>query len=564
MWVICFVIDVSDNHLCHEVELKFMDTSTERERWQKKRQYSPRELELALNVLKAVREGVEVRQALRANPLPEGRGFLAKHTLVAAYRRMVETGEWEEDPVLLAKIRMKPIRTLSGVTTITILTRPHPCPGECIFCPSEAGLPQSYLSDEPGARRGVENHFDPYLQVSSRLRALHEVGHPTEKIELLILGGSWSAYPSDYREWFIRRCFEALNEENPLDDQGLVSLAEVQARNVNGLHRNVGLVIETRPDLVTLEGLLELRRQGVTKIQVGVQSMDDRILLLNRRGHTAEDAEAAVALIRAAGYKVVVHWMPNLLGATPESDRQDFKRLWRKGGLQPDELKIYPCQLLESAELYRYWQAGEYQPYSEETLISLIADVKLEVPRFCRINRVIRDIPSPLVVEGNRNTSLRQDVALLLKQRGQQCQCIRCREIRYGKVDPETLVLTDQVYRAGQAEEHFLSFNTPDDKIVGFLRLSLPLVETTPTIPDLHQAAIIREVHVYGQSLEVGSEQIGAAQHIGLGTQLLQEAERIARDRDFQRLAVISAVGTRNYYADRGFRLGELYMRKSL
>ena len=540
-----------------------MDTSTERERWQKKRQYSPQELELALKVLEAVRAGAEVRQALRANPLPEGRGFLAKHTLVAAYRQMVEAGKWEEDPVLLAKIRMKPIRTLSGVTTITILTKPYPCPGECIFCPNEAGLPQSYLSDEPGARRGVENHFDPYLQVSSRLKALHEVGHPTDKIELLILGGSWSAYPADYREWFIRRCFEALNEENPLDDQGSVSLAEVQARNADGVHRNVGLVVETRPDLITREGLLECRRQGVTKIQIGVQSMDDTILQLNRRGHTVAQTEAAVALVREAGFKVLLHWMPNLLGATPESDREDFKRLWREGGLQPDELKIYPCQLLESAELYRYWQAGEYQPYSEETLISLIADVKMDVPRFCRINRVIRDIPSTLVVEGNRNTSLRQDVALFLQKRGQQCQCIRCREIRYGKVDRKSLVLTDQVYLAGRAEEHFLSFNTPEDKIVGFLRLSLPQVETSPAIPELHQAAIIREVHVYGQSLEVGAEQAGAAQHIGLGSRLLLEAEKIAREHNYEGLAVISAVGTRNYYAERGFKLGELYMRKS-
>lgn len=292
--------------------------------------------------------------------------------------------------------------------------------------------------------------------------------------------------------------------------------------------------------------------------------MDDDVLLRNRRGHTAAEAEEAVALVRAAGYKVVLHWMPNLLGATPESDRRDFSRLWREGGLQPDELKIYPCQLLESAELYRYWQAGEYQPYAEETLISLIADVKLEVPRFCRINRVIRDIPSPLVVEGNRNTSLRQDVAQLLKERGQQCQCIRCREIRYGKVEPDQLTLADQVYRAGNAEEHFLSFNTPEDKIVGFLRLSLPLEEMVPAIPDLEQAAIIREVHVYGQSLEVGSEQAGAAQHIGLGSQLLREAERITREHGFRGLAVISAVGTRNYYADRGFELGELYMRKDL
>lgn len=541
-----------------------MDSQTVREKWQKKRQYSPQELELAIKVLEAVREGAEVRQALRANPLPGGRGFLAKHALVAAYRRMVESGGWEDDPVLLAKIRMKPVRTLSGVTTITILTKPHPCPGECIFCPSEKGLPQSYLSAEPGARRGVENNFDPFLQVRARLKALHEVGHPTEKIELLILGGSWSAYPADYREWFIRRCFEALNEENPLDDRGEVPLAEVQARNVDGIHRNVGLVVETRPDLITLEGLLELRRQGVTKIQIGVQSMNDEILKKNRRGHSNAETEAAVALVRAAGYKVVLHWMPNLLGASPQSDREDFKKLWREGGLQPDELKIYPCQLLENAELYQYWQAGEYQPYSEDTLVSLVADVKQDVPRFCRINRVIRDIPSTLVVEGNRNTSLRQDVALLMKQRGQQCQCIRCREIRYGTVEPEELTLTDQVYHAGQAEEHFLSFNTPDDRIVGFLRLSLPKVETVPPIPDLHQSAIIREVHVYGQSLELGAEQAGAAQHIGLGSRLLREAERVAKDRGFCGLAVISAVGTRNYYADRGFEPGSLYMRKPL
>lgn len=541
-----------------------MTNSPDRERWQKKRQYTAEELALAIRVLEAVRGGADVRQALRANPLPQGRGFLAKHALVAAYRRQIDLGEWDEDPFLLAKIRMKPVRTLSGVTTITILTKPFPCPGDCIFCPNEPGLPQSYLSDEPGARRGVENQFDPYLQVSSRLKALHDVGHPTEKIELLILGGSWSAYPSDYREWFIRRCFEALNEENPQDNLGDVPLAEVQARNVNGIHRNVGLVIETRPDLITLAGLMELRRQGVTKIQIGVQSMDDRVLLLNRRGHTAADAEDAVALVRAAGYKVVVHWMPNLLGATPESDRQDFKRLWREGGLQPDELKIYPCQLLESAELYRYWQNGDFEPYSEQTLVELIAEVKLDVPRFCRINRVIRDIPSPLVVEGNRNTSLRQDVALFLEQRGQRCQCIRCREIRQGSVDPSGLYLSDEVYLAGQAEEHFLSFNTPADKIVGFLRLSLPQIETIPVIPDLHRAAIIREVHVYGQSLEVGSGQTGAAQHIGLGTQLLAQAERIARERGFEGLAVIAAIGTREYYAARGFSQRELYMRKEI
>lgn len=536
----------------------------ERELWRQKRQYSDEDMALAQTILEEIRRGTDALKALRSNPLPGGRGFLAKHALVAAYREKVSLGEWEDDPVLLAKIRMKPIRTLSGVTTITVLTKPHPCPGECIFCPSEEGLPQSYLSDEPGARRGVEHAFDPFTQVSSRLKALHEVGHPTDKIELLILGGSWTAYPASYREWFIRRCFEALNQENPNDDTGEVSLADVQKTNSQARHRNVGLVVETRPDLITIENLVEMRRQGVTKMQLGIQSMDDRILQLNKRGHSAEEAEEAIRLVRAAGYKVVVHWMPNLLGATPQSDREDFARLWREGGVNPDEMKIYPCQLLRNAELYQYWERGEYRPYEEQELIDLLADIKPTVPRFCRINRVIRDIPSNHVVEGNRNTSLRQDVAQEMKKRGSSCQCIRCREIRKGKIDDRNLVLDDQVYKAGWAEEHFLSYNTQDDNILGFLRLSLPSANHFFPVEELQDAAIIREVHVYGQSVELGGESSGSVQHRGLGSSLIEKAAEIALSNGYRKLTVISAVGTREYYAARGFTLTDLYMVRDL
>ena len=536
----------------------------ERELWRQKRQYSDEDMALAQTILEEIRRGTDALKALRSNPLPGGRGFLAKHALVAAYREKVSLGEWEDDPVLLAKIRMKPIRTLSGVTTITVLTKPHPCPGECIFCPSEEGLPQSYLSDEPGARRGVEHAFDPFTQVSSRLKALHEVGHPTDKIELLILGGSWTAYPASYREWYIRRCFEALNQENPNDDTGEVSLADVQKTNSQARHRNVGLVVETRPDLITIENLVEMRRQGVTKMQLGIQSMDDRILQLNKRGHSAEEAEEAIRLVRAAGYKVVVHWMPNLLGATPQSDRKDFARLWREGGVNPDEMKIYPCQLLRNAELYQYWERGEYRPYEEQELIDLLADIKPTVPRFCRINRVIRDIPSNHVVEGNRNTSLRQDVDQEMKKRGSSCQCIRCREIRKGKIDDRNLVLDDQVYKAGWAEEHFLSYNTQDDNILGFLRLSLPSANHFFPVEELQDAAIIREVHVYGQSVELGGESSGSVQHRGLGSSLIEKAAEIALSKGYRKLTVISAVGTREYYAARGFTLTDLYMVRDL
>ena len=535
---------------------------TNAQEWHRKRSYSPEELDLAKAALADIRAGMEVQKALRRHPLPEGRGFLAKHTLVAAYRELVDTGEWPADGEVLARIRMKPVRTLSGVTTITVLTKPFPCPGECIFCPTEADMPQSYLPDEPGARRGLENEFDPYRQVSSRLKALREVGHPTDKIELLILGGSWSAYPRDYREWFVRRCFEALNGENPADDHTAARLADAQQRNETGKHRCVGLTLETRPDLITRDELIFDRALGATKLQIGIQSLDDRVLALNRRGHSAAQAVEAARLIRAAGFKLVAHWMPNLLGATPESDRADFARLWEPGSIQPDELKIYPCQLLRSAELYRYWERGEYQPYSEAELITLLADIKPDVPRYCRINRVIRDIPSPNVVEGNRNTSLRQDVAVELKRRGTACACIRCREVRRGKVEIDKLRLNDLVYHTKSTEEHFLTFDTPDDKLAGFLRLSLPREGNLLRLADLEGAAIIREVHVYGQSIEVGADLPGAAQHAGLGSRLLVEAERITRASGFARLAVISAVGTRKYYAARGFEHGALYMVK--
>jgi len=532
--------------------------------WKEKRMNNPGELSLAKEVLEDLRCGMDLRKALRQHPLPDGAGFLAKHTLVAAYRELVESGEWDEDPQILAAIRMKPIRTLSGVTTITVLTKPNACPGECIFCPTESNMPQSYLSDEPGARRGVENEFDPYRQVTSRLKALHEVGHPTDKVELLILGGSWTAYPPSYREWFIRRCFEALNTENPLDDQGEIRLEDVQTRNESSQHRNVGLVVETRPDLITRSELIFNRKLGVTKFQIGIQSLDDHILALNKRGHTVEQARQAVDLLRAAGFKVVAHWMPNLLGATLESDRADFAKLWIEGSIQPDEIKIYPCQLLQNTELYHYWQNGEYQPYSEEQLIDLLADIKPTVPRYCRINRVIRDIPSTNVVAGNRNTSLRQDVARELERRGKRCNCIRCREIRGSHMQKANLELHDLVYQTGVSEEHFLSYDTEDDRLAGFLRLSLPYENNVLEIPDLEDAAIIREVHVYGQSLEVGTEQAGAAQHAGIGKNLIQKAEEIARGQGYNRLAVIAAVGTRQYYAMRGFEMGELYMVKPL
>jgi len=321
--------------------------------------------------------------------------------------------------------------------------------------------------------------------------------------------------------------------------------------------------VETRPDEITTDELRWMRRLGVTKVQMGAQSLDDRVLAMNKRGHDVASTHRAMALLRAAGFKVVLHWMPNLHGATLDSDRADFARLWK--GLCPDELKIYPNQLLANAELYDYWVRGDFKPYTTAELIDLLADIKPTIPRYCRVNRIIRDIPSTHVVDGNRRTSLRQDVHAELRRRGTRCQCVRCREVRGKQVETASLRLDDLVYPAEYAEEHFISYVTPDDKLAGFLRLSLPDPEAPSTgLDDLQGAALVREVHVYGQSLAVGTEKHGAAQHAGLGTQLLGRAAQIAKVNGFGRLAVISAVGTRQYYLERGFERGDLYLVRAL
>ncbi len=552
-----------------------MTISERQKRWKHENTLTPEKMVLAHKVLTEIRAGKKVLDALRAYP-QSGGGVLSKAALVAAYNELIVSGEMAPDANLIESIRMKPVRTLSGVTTVTVLTKAYPCPGKCIFCPTDVRMPKSYLPDEPGAMRALEHNFDPYTQVRSRIKALESLGHPTDKIELLILGGTWSAYRRDYQEWFIKRCFDAMNsvvifDKNTTDeinfsDDGSADLPEAQAKNENALHRNVGLVIETRPDEIDKKELIWLRYLGVTKVQMGAQSLDDRILAMNNRGHDAATTRKAVDLLRAAGFKIVLHWMPNLYGATLQSDRVDFSRLW--DGFCPDEIKIYPNQLLANTDLFTIWQNGGYTPFTTDELVQLIADIKPAIPKYCRVNRVIRDIPSTNVVEGNRRTSLRMDVHAELIKRGTKCSCIRCREVKGIDVDTSTLELVDLTYNSNSSEEHFLSFVTPDDRLVGFLRLSLPLEGSPETgLADLQNAALIREVHVFGQSLPVGAEQTGAvraAQHTGLGTRLMDRASEIAVSKGYSVMAVISAIGTRQYYLERGFVRGDYYLVKPL
>jgi elongator complex protein 3 len=357
----------------------------------------------------------------------------------------------------------------------------------------------------------------------------------------------------------LKRCLEALNQQESS------TLAQAQDINRHAPYRNVGLVIETRPDHIDPEEITHLRQLGVTKIQMGIQSLDDSILEMNNRGHTVAQARRAMRLMRAAGFKIVLHWMPNLLGATLDSDRDDFKRLWDDPDMRPDEIKIYPCQLLENTELYEYWQRGDYQPYTTEELIDLITAIKPGIPEYCRVNRIIRDIPSTNVVEGNKRTSLRQDIQLELKRRGERCRCVRCREVRKEPFDPDQLSLKELRYETSASQEDFISYVTPEDRIAGFLRLSMPTSDAPRLdLAGLDNAALVREVHVYGQSLEVGAESEQAAQHIGLGTSLMGKAEAVAHEAGYPYLAVIAALGTRGYYEKLGYSLDGTYMVKEL
>ena len=522
--------------------------------------YSEQVLEIIRELqAQPARDGEQLGAILRRHPRDGGQIF-SKNILVRTYRYLCACGQLQPDVALLRRLRMKPTRTISGVAPVTVLTKPYPCPGKCIFCPTDVRMPKSYLRDEPGAMRAEQHAFDPFEQTAARVQTLNDNGHAVDKIELLILGGTWSSYPHDYQSWFVKRCFDAMN------GQRAASLAQAQLWNESARHRNVGLVIETRPDHITVEEIRRLRALGVTKVQLGAQSLQDNVLDLNLRGHSVADTEQALWLLRAAGFKIALHWMPNLLGATPESDLQDYARLWSNPALRPDELKIYPCSLLADTELHRRWQRGDYQPYSDEVLLELVAACKLETPSYCRINRVYRDIPAPNIVAGSTLSNLRQVVHHRMRERGQRCRCMRCREVRGRGVPRDGLQLRDQVYSTACTEEHLLTLNTRADRLAGFARVSLPTVEVELGIEEIRAVAILRELHVYGPALEIGGGAAGSgeAQHRGLGTRLLEQAERITAGAGFAGMAVIAAVGTREYYRSRGFGRAGSYMVKAI
>ena len=543
------------------------------------------------------------------------------------------TSELEER--FIRSVRMKPRRTASGVATITVITRPHTCSSNCIYCPCDLRMPKSYLANEPACQRAELTFFDPYVQVAARLQALHQMGHSTDKVELIVLGGTWSDYPESYQYWFIKELFRALNEwpnspshiqerlnwytsfglqnsEEALssfvaeqqaavfDDTATYNqafhklydisqphqsawsqmqstydeLVEQQHVNETAAARVVGLVIETRPDTITPENLRMFRQLGCTKIQIGIQSTRQKILDANQRQMSVAQIKRAFSLIRLYGFKIHSHLMVNLLGATPEADKQDFKTFVTDPGFLPDEIKLYPCALVSGTQLVQKYREGAWQPYAKDELVDVLVQDVLATPPYVRISRMIRDISATDILVGNKHTNLRQMVEqeLAAKDVASRVQEIRFREINQQQVSAAELTLQDFVYTTAVSDEHFLQWVTADNKIAGFCRLSLPHWDkliagvcdvTANELLVQPGQAMIRELHVYGQALSLGSEGM-SAQHQGLGQKLLAKASSIAAEAGYTSLNVISSIGTRAYYRAQGFTDAGLYQQKAL
>lgn len=546
---------------------------------------------------------------------------------------------WNVTPELeerfIRSVRMKPRRTASGVATITVITRPHTCSSNCIYCPCDLRMPKSYLANEPACQRAELTFFDPYVQVAARLQALHQMGHSTDKVELIVLGGTWSDYPESYQYWFIKELFRALNEwpssphhikerlnwytsfglqnsEEALssfvaeqqaavfDDTATYNqafhklydtsqphqsawsqmqstydqLVEQQHSNETAAARVVGLVIETRPDTITPDNLHMFRQLGCTKIQIGIQSTRQEILDANQRQMSVAQIKRAFSLIRLYGFKIHSHLMVNLLGATPEADKQDFKTFVTDSGFLPDEIKLYPCALVSGTQLVQKYHEGAWQPYAKDELVDVLVQDVLATPPYVRISRMIRDISATDILVGNKHTNLRQMVEqeLAAEDVANRVQEIRFREINQQQVRAAELTLQDFVYTTAVSDEHFLQWVTADNKIAGFCRLSLPHWDkltagacdvTANELLVQPGQAMIRELHVYGQALSLGSEGM-SAQHQGLGQKLLAKASSIAADAGYTSLNVISSIGTRAYYRTQSFTDAGLYQQKAL
>jgi elongator complex protein 3 len=468
-------------------------------------------------------------------------------------------------------LRLKPVRSISGVSVITVMPKPYPCPKSepCIYCPGgpAVGTPQSYTGHEPAAMRAIQHAYDPYGQVRSRIEQLRAIGHDVDKVELIIFGGTLTAYPHDYLEWFVTQCLNATSGAN------VKTLEEAQRVAETAPIRVSDIALETRPDYCKEEHVDFMLGLGATRVELGVQTVYDDIYELVGRGHTVEDVVEATRIARDAGFAVIFHCMLNLPGSNYERDLEAFKTIFEDERFKPDALKIYPTLVMGGTKLHELWRRGEYESYPFEQIVELIAEVKRRVPKWVRIQRIQRDIPANLIAEGVKRGDLRAIVQEKLKKEGTRCKCIRCREVghvRYKlglKPKLEDIKLVVERYRASDSEELFLSFeDVKQDILIGLLRLREPSPKAHRPEAKTDRSMFVRELHVYGPLVQVGKE-AGASewQHRGWGERLLREAERISREEfDARKVVVLEGVGTRNYYRRFGYEREGPYMVKAV
>jgi len=476
----------------------------------------------------------------------------------------------DEKRKLLPLLRRKTTRTLSGVTVVAVMTKPYPCPQDlpCAYCPGGPthGVPQSYTGFEPAAMRGLQNEFNPYLQVKTRVQQLKAIGHKVDKVELIIMGGTFPAMPADYQSWFIQRCLDAIT----LRDSA--SLEEAKKNAETSRMRNVGITVETRPDWAKEPHVNQMLNMGVTRVEMGVQHPSDEIYRLVGRKHSVADVVEATRIMKDAGMKVVYHLMPGLPGTNREKDFEAFKQIFSNPDFKPDMVKIYPCLVLKDTRAYEWYREGTYTPYTSDEAADLIAEVKKIIPSWIRVMRVQRDIPAPLIVAGVNKSNLRQLIQEKVQEKGFRCRCIRCREVGHRmrsdnvRPDPKRIQILTTRYEASEGQEIFISAEDPEnDVLIGYLRLRVPSEKAHRPEVKATTCTIVRELHVYGSLVPVGMHLPKAWQHRGYGGLLLAEAERMTLEEySFKKILVISALGTKQYYKRFGYDYDGVYVSKTL
>lgn len=469
--------------------------------------------------------------------------------------------------ILREILRKRPVRTSSGVCVVAIMSSPERCPhGKCVPCPggpdSPFNSPQSYVGHEPAALRAIQNNYDPYEQVRSRLTQLSEIGHHVDKCELIIMGGTFTARDENYQRWFVKEALHAMNDF-PGERTPEKTLEEEKKLNERAKVRNVGITFETRPDCVDERRIDLMLELGGTKVEIGVQSIYDDVLERIKRGHGVKEVVEANRILRDSGFKVGFHMMPGLPGSDRERDLRMFREIFSDERFKPDFLKIYPTLVVKGTELYEMWRRGEYEPLTTEEAAELIAEIKRELPEWVRLQRVQRDIPVHKIEAGIKKSNLRELAREIMRRRGWRCRCIRCREAGHSSKDISKLEfeMVERRYRCCGGDEFFISFES-EEVLAGYIRLRFP---NRPHRKELQNSSIVRELHIYGPLVPFGRRGTeNVCQHRGFGERLLRRAEEISKEAGFERIAVISGIGVREYYRKRGYELEGPYMVKEL